>query len=159
MVLKATVPKESPKQSLPTVTLEAVVRRCSSKQVFFEIFRNIHRKTFVLESRYNKFSGLHLKETSTQVFSCEYCTIFTNTNTVCNFQSRKSPVELNSLLSKLFCYITWLVISPDYRRHWTTCKRGLYVKSYCSPETIAQRIKEHSSYRTPPVVAFLSLIM
>ena len=32
---------------------------------------------------------------------------------VCNFQSTKSPVELNSLLSKLFCYITWLVISPD----------------------------------------------
>ena len=79
--------------------------------------------------------------------------------TVCNFQFRKSPVELNSLLSKLFCYITWLVISPDYRRHWTTCKRGLYVKSYCSSETIAQRIKEHSSYRTPPVAAFVSLIM
>ena len=28
-------------------------------------------------------------------------------NTVCNFQSMKSPVELNSLLSKFFCYITW----------------------------------------------------
>ena len=32
---------------------------------------------------------------------------------VCNFQSMKSPVELNSLLSKLFCYITWFVISPN----------------------------------------------
>ena len=32
---------------------------------------------------------------------------------VCNFQSTKSPVELNSLLPKFFCYITWLVISPD----------------------------------------------
>ena len=32
--------------------------------------------------------------------------------TVCNFQSTKSPVERNSLLSKFFCYITWLVISP-----------------------------------------------
>ena len=32
---------------------------------------------------------------------------------VCNFQSMKSPVELNSLLSKFFCYITWFVISPD----------------------------------------------
>ena len=28
---------------------------------------------------------------------------------VCNFQSMKSLVELNSLLSKFFCYITWLL--------------------------------------------------
>ena len=33
--------------------------------------------------------------------------------TVCIFQSIKSPVELSSLLSKFFCYITWFVISPD----------------------------------------------
>ena len=33
--------------------------------------------------------------------------------TVCNFQSMKSPAELNSLLSKFFCYITCFVISPD----------------------------------------------
>ena len=32
--------------------------------------------------------------------------------TVCNFQSMKSPLELNSLFSKFFCYITWF-ISPD----------------------------------------------
>ena len=32
---------------------------------------------------------------------------------VCDFQSMKSPVELESLFSKFFCYITWLVISPD----------------------------------------------
>ena len=38
---------------------------------------------------------------------------FTVTYSVCNFQSMKSPVELNSLLSKLFCYITWFVISSD----------------------------------------------
>ena len=77
MLLKATVQKETPKQSLPKVTSEAAVRRCSSNQVLLEIFCNIHRKTFVLESRYNKFSGLYLKETPTQVFSCEYCKIFT----------------------------------------------------------------------------------
>ena len=29
--------------------------------------------------------------------------------TVCNFQSMKSPLELNSLLSKFFFYITWLL--------------------------------------------------
>ena len=28
-------------------------------------------------------------------------------------------------------FVTWFVISPDYTRHWMTCKRGLYVKSYC----------------------------
>ena len=53
------------------------------------------------------------------------------TFSVCNFQSMKTPVELNSLLSKFFCYITWFVISPDETRPWTTCKRGLYVKPYC----------------------------
>ena len=35
-----------------------------------------------------------------------------STHAVCNFQSIKSSVELNSLLLKFF-YITWLVISPD----------------------------------------------
>ena len=34
-------------------------------------------------------------------------------NSVCNFQSTKSSVELNSFLSKFFCYITWFAISPD----------------------------------------------
>ena len=63
--------------------------------------------------------------------------------TVCNFQSIKSPMELYSFLSKLFCYITWLVISPDYTRRWTTCKRGLSVKSYCFFETKAKRIKNY----------------
>ena len=57
-------------------------------------------------------------------------------NSVCNFQSMKTPLELNSLFSNFFRYITWFVVSPDYTRHWTTCKRGLYVKSYCYFETI-----------------------
>ena len=62
-------------------------------------------------------------------------------NSVCNFQSIKSPVELNSLLLNFFRYITWFVISPDLTRLWTTCKRGLYVKSFCFFETIASWIK------------------
>ena len=37
MVLKATLQEESPRQSLPKVTSEAGVRRCSSKEVFLEI--------------------------------------------------------------------------------------------------------------------------
>ena len=36
-VLKVTVQKESPRQSLPKVTSEAAASRCSSKQVFLEI--------------------------------------------------------------------------------------------------------------------------
>ena len=52
------------------------------------------------------------------------------------FSIHETPVELNSLLSKFFCYITWFVISPDQTRLWTTCKQGLYVKSYCFKETI-----------------------
>ena len=35
------------------------------------------------------------------------------TYAVCNFQPMKSPVELNSLLSKFLCYITWFAKSPD----------------------------------------------
>ena len=38
-------------------------------------------------------------------------------NSVCNFQSMKSPVELNSLFSEFFCYITWFVISPGLLYH------------------------------------------
>ena len=37
MDFKVTLQKESPKQSLPKVSSEAAVRRCSSKQVFLEI--------------------------------------------------------------------------------------------------------------------------
>ena len=36
-----------------------------------------------------------------------------STLAVCNFQPMKSPMELNSLFSKLFCYITCFVLSPD----------------------------------------------
>ena len=32
---------------------------------------------------------------------------------LCNFQSMKIPVELNSLFSNIFCCITWFVISAD----------------------------------------------
>ena len=64
--------------------------------------------------------------------------------TVCNFRSMNSPVELNRLFLKLFCYITWF----DQTRHCTPCKRGLYVKSCCFLETIAQWFKGHLRYKT-----------
>ena len=43
----------------------------------------------------------------------------------CSFQSTKSPIEFNSLLQKLFCYVSWF----DERRNWRPCKRGLFIKS------------------------------
>ena len=39
--------------------------------------------------------------------------VYEKLGAVCNFQSMKGPVELNSLFSKYLCYITWFVISPD----------------------------------------------
>ena len=52
---------------------------------------------------------------------------------VCNFQSMKSPVELNSLFLTFFCYITWF----KEARKWTPCKRDFYIKYYGFFETIA----------------------
>ena len=39
------------------------------------------------------------------------------------------------------------VISPDLTRHWATCKRGLYVKSYCFFQAIAQRFKKYKLFQ------------
>ena len=93
----------------------------------------------------------------TSVFQI-FVKIHRESRTVCNFQSTKSPVELNNLLSKFFCYITWLVISPDQRRHWTTCKRDFYVKSYCTFETIAQRIKNYKLRRLLSDTLYMYLV-
>ena len=51
-----------------------------------------------------------------------------------------SPVELNNFFLKFFCYITYF----NETRHWTPCKRGLFVKSHCFFETIAQRFKNYN---------------
>ena len=68
MVLKATVYKQSSKQSLSKVNSEGAVRRCSSKKVLFK------SKTHALESFFDKVE----EETQKEVFSCEYCKIFKN---------------------------------------------------------------------------------
>ena len=60
-------------------------------------------------------------------------------SSVCNFQSMKSPVELNSLLLKFFCYVNWF----DERRHWRPFKWCLFVKSYCFFEAIAKWFKNY----------------
>ena len=65
----------------------------------------IARKTLVMESLFYKATGFYQKETLVQVFLWEFFKIYKSTyfpRTVCNFQSMKSPVELNSLFSKFF---------------------------------------------------------
>ena len=52
---------------------------------------------------------------------------------VCNFQSMKSTVDLNSILWKFFWYVTWF----HERRNWKACKQGLFLKSYRFFETMA----------------------
>ena len=51
-------------------------------RIRYERFRNVPRKTLVLESPFNKVTGLQacnlIKETPTQVFSREYWEIFKN---------------------------------------------------------------------------------
>ena len=66
MILKVTFQKESPKQSLLKVSSEAAVRKGS-----FPIFTG---KRLCCSLSLIKLQ-LCLKETSTQVFSCEYCEI------------------------------------------------------------------------------------
>ena len=52
------------------------------------------RKTFESEFLFNKVAGLQLyqKETLVQVFSCEYCGIFTNTY----FETKETPAQVFS---------------------------------------------------------------
>ena len=62
--------------------------RSSPSQMFFKIILcNVHRKTLVLESLFNKVAGL-------QVFSCEYCKIVK-----CSFFIE----HLRWLLLQMFC--------------------------------------------------------
>ena len=71
-----------------TLLAEAAVCRCSSKKMLLK-FRNIHRKTHVLESIFNKET---LLEKDSQVFSCEYYEVFKNT-----FFYRTPPVAASTL--------------------------------------------------------------
>ena len=55
---------------------------------------------------------------------------------VCNFQSMNSPMELNSLFSKFFCYITRFVTWHLIRLRMNDLQRPL-----CFSETIAYSLK------------------
>ena len=106
---------------------------CSVKKVFLKILHN-SMEVPVPESLFNKVAGLRpamlLKKRSWHrwfpVNFAKFLRIpsfrkhlwwllltFSVNLTVCNLQFMKSPVELNSCLSKFFCYITWFFISPD----------------------------------------------
>ena len=50
--------------------------------------------------------GIHIKMSASSLISAAYLYLNATLITVCNFQSMKTPVELNSLLSKFFYYIT-----------------------------------------------------
>ena len=66
------VENEKKKKEKEVTTGGFCKKKCSWK------FRKFHRKTPVLESRFDKVAGLS-QETLTQVFSCEICKIFKNT--------------------------------------------------------------------------------
>ena len=87
MVLKVTVQKQSLKQSLRKVSSGAAVRRFSLKLVFLKI-GNIHSKTPVLESLYNK-------QTPTQVF-------FVNISKNSTFYRIPAVAPFVSLIKQLF---------------------------------------------------------
>ena len=72
MVLKATLQKESPKLSLPQVTSEAAVRKCSSKWVFLEISQysqeNICVVVFLIKVQALLYATLFKTDFNTSVF-------------------------------------------------------------------------------------------
>ena len=74
-------------------------------------------------------------------------------NSVCNFQSIKIPVELNSLLMKFFCYVIWF----DVEWHLRPCKRGLFVKS-CFFKLIPKRFKNYKLNWTAVHRAFQNIV-
>ena len=63
--------------------VKAVVRRCSAKKVFLEIWQNSQENTCIrisfLIKLQAKACNFIKKETLTQVFPCEFCEISTNT--------------------------------------------------------------------------------
>ena len=96
MVLKATLQKERPKQSLPKVTSEAAVHRCSSTNVlwpitlfkrdfntgaFLRILRNFYEKLFLKNSsggiwRSSLLNQKQCGRVSTKVFRSGHSVLF-----------------------------------------------------------------------------------
>ena len=107
MVFKATLQKES--HFLPKVSSEPAVRRYSSKQVFLEISQYLQKKicvgVFFLMKLQTLWPATLFKRDLAQVFSCEYCEIFTK-----SFFDRKSPVASVDLLFLIKSNVGWFLL-------------------------------------------------
>ena len=88
-------------------------RRCFGySKVYYDV-----RKRWLLAWNQNKhitYSIFHIPYTNSEIsigllYICPHFVWWHRLNPVYNFQSMKSPVELNRLLSRFFCYITWLL--------------------------------------------------
>ena len=79
---------------------EVVAQGFSVKKVFLKILQNLQENTCIGVSFLIKLQAsslqLYLKETPTQVFSCEFCEIFNNT-----FFQRTTPIAASGEI--LFC--------------------------------------------------------
>ena len=100
------------KESLPKVASEATICKYSSKLVFLKI--SLYSQS-VVESVFNK---LYLKETSTQVFSCEYCKIFTN-----SFIDRALPVAAFVSFIKFSGHLPISLLNQKHNLGWFLPKR------------------------------------
>ena len=91
------------------------------KRCVLKIFCNIHRKTPVLESVFNKVAELQvcnfIKETPTQMLSCKYCEIFKNT-----------PLEKH--LQTAVAYETFIITSKVTRKVNSFQKKYLSTTKY-----------------------------
>ena len=72
------------KGDLKICSSEAVVQRCSVKEVFLKISQNplentCTRVSFLIKLKVSGLQFFLKKETLAQVFSCEFCEIFKNT--------------------------------------------------------------------------------
>ena len=71
----------------------------------------------------------HWPETGYRRFPRIFQRLFNKYTPVCNFQSMKNPVELNSLFSKFFCYVTWLDATQDDLQTSTLCQILLFLRN------------------------------
>ena len=93
-------------------------------------FCNIHRKTPVLDSLFNK---LYLKETPTKIFSCEYLEIFKNsifcrTTPMAPFDHSVATFSIRSAEPTGHWKILWISV----KNQWKTYKRVVTSVTYIS---------------------------
>ena len=69
----------------------------------------IHALDTLSQASFSKNGEKHITCRVAQSFIifCSRTEMIQSNETVCNFESMESPVELNRLFLKLFCYVTW----------------------------------------------------